>query len=291
MACMATQAPRMTCIATHEGRNGLALATGQTQGPGRGPVTIRTGPRAQDQWPVVQWTRSQGPCSGPKARDHWTSAQGPGPLDRAQGPGFLEIVGIEGNTMAAFVGHSGAGKSTIINLIPRFYDPQDGLIEIDGQNIKNVSLSSLRKNLSMVSQDIILFDDSIKNNISYAKSQASMDEILQACKFAAAHEFIKKLPDGYETIIGENGIRLSGGQKQRISIARAILKESPIILLDEILAHLDQNNLENLFYELELIKAQIFATGTEKNSFQNWNLNSQSFDLRLTDEGIRCFSS
>ncbi len=160
---------------------------------------------------------------------------------------------IKGNSMAAFVGHSGAGKSTIINLIPRFYDPQDGLIQIDGQNIKNVSLSSLRKSLSMVSQDIILFDNTIKNNISYAKSQASMDEIYRACKFAAADEFIEKLPKGYDTIIGENGIRLSGGQKQRISIARAILKESPIILLDEATSSLDaeseeivQNAINNL---------------------------------------------
>ena len=160
---------------------------------------------------------------------------------------------IKGNSMSAFVGHSGAGKSTIINLIPRFYDPQDGLIEIDGQNIKRISLSSLRKNLSMVSQDIILFDDTVKNNIAYAKSHASNDEIIKACKFAAADEFIKKLPKGYETIIGENGIRLSGGQKQRISIARAILKESPIILLDEATSSLDaeseevvQNAINNL---------------------------------------------
>ena len=160
---------------------------------------------------------------------------------------------IKGNTMSAFVGHSGAGKSTIINLLPRFYDPQEGLIEIDSQDIKNVSLSSLRKNLSLVSQDIVLFDDTIRNNISYAKDNASNEEIEKACKFAAAEEFIKELPNKYETIIGENGIRLSGGQKQRISIARAILKESPIILLDEATSSLDaeseeivQNAIKNL---------------------------------------------
>ena len=129
---------------------------------------------------------------------------------------------IQGNTMSAFVGHSGAGKSTIINLLPRFYDPQEGTIEIDDQDIKKVSLKSLRKNLSMVSQDVILFDDTIKNNIAYAKDEATQEEITRACKFAAADEFIKKLPEGYNTLIGENGIRLSGGQKQRISIARAI---------------------------------------------------------------------
>ena len=151
---------------------------------------------------------------------------------------------IKGNTMAAFVGHSGAGKSTIINLLPRFYDPQEGVVEIDNQNIKNISLKSLRKNLSMVSQDVILFDDTIKNNIAYAKENALQEEIEKACKFAAADEFIKKLPNGYDTLIGENGIRLSGGQKQRISIARAILKESPIILLDEATSSLDAESEE-----------------------------------------------
>tara|TARA_B100001093_G_scaffold511044_1_gene578113 strand:+ start:436 stop:2178 length:1743 start_codon:yes stop_codon:yes gene_type:complete len=160
---------------------------------------------------------------------------------------------ITGNTIAAFVGHSGAGKSTIINLLPRFYDPQEGSIEIDDQNIKNISLSSLRNKLSLVSQDVILFDDTIKNNIAYANSDASEEDIVKACKFAASDEFIKKLPDGYDTMIGENGVRLSGGQKQRISIARAILKESPIILLDEATSSLDteseeivQNAINNL---------------------------------------------
>jgi len=160
---------------------------------------------------------------------------------------------IKGNTMSAFVGHSGAGKSTILNLLPRFYDPQEGVIEIDNQNISNVSLKSLRKNISMVSQDVVLFDDTIKNNISYAKINASDEEIINACKYAAADEFIDKLPKGYETLIGENGVRLSGGQKQRISIARAVLKESPIILLDEATSSLDaeseeivQNAISNL---------------------------------------------
>ena len=151
---------------------------------------------------------------------------------------------IKGNSIAAFVGHSGAGKSTIINLLPRFYDPQEGSIEIDGQNIRDVSLESLRKNLSMVSQDVILFDDTIKNNISYAKEGASDHDIKKACKFAAANDFIEKLPNGYDTLIGENGIRLSGGQKQRISIARAILKESPLILLDEATSSLDAESEE-----------------------------------------------
>ncbi len=151
---------------------------------------------------------------------------------------------IKGGSMAAFVGHSGAGKSTILNLLPRFYDPQKGLINIDNQNISKVRLSSLRKNISLVSQDIILFDDTIKKNISYAKEDATKQEISRACDFAAASEFIEKLPQKFETRIGENGVRLSGGQKQRISIARAILKESPIILLDEATSSLDADSEE-----------------------------------------------
>jgi subfamily B ATP-binding cassette protein MsbA len=151
---------------------------------------------------------------------------------------------IEGVGMTAFVGHSGAGKSTIMNLLPRFYDPQEGSIFFDGQNIKKVTLNSIRKNISLVSQDVILFDETIRNNILYANTNASEQEIKDACKFAAAEEFIENLPKGYETLIGENGIRLSGGQKQRISIARAILKNAPIILLDEATSSLDSDSEE-----------------------------------------------
>ena len=117
-------------------------------------------------------------------------------------------------------------------------------IKVDNQDISKVTLESLRKNLSLVSQDIVLFDDTINNNIKFAKPNASLDEVKKACKFAAADEFIEKLPKNYDTLIGENGIRLSGGQKQRLSIARAILKESPIILLDEATSSLDADSEE-----------------------------------------------
>ena len=141
--------------------------------------------------------------------------------------------------MTALVGHSGAGKSTILNLIPRFYDINKGNIIIDEQPIYNCTIHSLRKNISLVSQDTTLFDDTIGNNIRYANLNASQDEIENAANLSFASEFIEKLPDKYETIIGENGIRLSGGEKQRLSIARAILKKSPIILLDEATSSLD----------------------------------------------------
>ncbi len=145
----------------------------------------------------------------------------------------------QGRKMTALVGRSGAGKSTILNLIPRFYDADSGDIKIDNQSIYNSSLLSLRNNISLVSQETTLFDDTIKNNISYAKPDATMEEIESAAKFSFADEFIKNLPNRYETLIGENGIRLSGGQKQRLSIARALLKKSRIILLDEATSSLD----------------------------------------------------
>jgi len=146
---------------------------------------------------------------------------------------------IEGGKMTALVGHSGAGKSTIMNLIPRFYDCNHGNIFIDNQSIYKANTFSLRKNISLVSQEINLFDDTIKNNVAYAKLDASDKDIELACKNSFASEFIEKLSNKYETIIGENGVRLSGGEKQRLSIARAMLKKSPIILLDEATSSLD----------------------------------------------------
>ncbi len=146
---------------------------------------------------------------------------------------------IPGKKMTALVGHSGAGKSTILNLIPRFYNANQGDIKIDGQSIYKSTIQSLRKNISLVSQDTTLFDDTIRNNILYANMNASQKEIEEAAKYSFADEFIEKLPNKYETLIGENGVRLSGGEKQRLSIARAILKKSKIILLDEATSSLD----------------------------------------------------
>ena len=145
----------------------------------------------------------------------------------------------EGGKMTSLVGHSGSGKSTILNLIPRFYDCKSGDISIDDQSIYDVTLQSLRKNISLVSQETTLFDDSIKNNIKYANLDATDEEVFKAAKLSHCDEFIENLPEKYETLIGEDGVRLSGGEKQRISIARAMLKKSSIILLDEATSSLD----------------------------------------------------
>ena len=157
-----------------------------------------------------------------------------------QGPILKSVnLTIEGGKMTALVGHSGAGKSTIMNLIPRFYDRIDGDIIVDGSSIYKAKIKSLRKNISLVSQDTTLFDDTIKNNIAYANQNVKEQDIFEAAKLSFAEEFINKLPDRYDTIIGENGVRLSGGEKQRLSIARAMLKDSKIILLDEATSSLD----------------------------------------------------
>ena len=148
---------------------------------------------------------------------------------------------IEGGQMTALVGHSGAGKSSIINLIPRFYDRLSGDIEIDDQSIYETNIPSLRSNISLVTQDITLFDDSIKNNISYANPNASNEEIMKVAELSYCKDFVEKLPKKYDTLIGENGVRLSGGEKQRVSIARAMLKKSKIILLDEATSSLDSD--------------------------------------------------
>ena len=144
-----------------------------------------------------------------------------------------------GGKMTSLVGHSGSGKSTILNLIPRFYDAQSGDILIDDQSIYNSTLKSLRNQISMVSQETTLFDDTILNNIKYAKETATDDEIYNSARLSFCEDFINKLPNKFDTLIGENGVRLSGGEKQRLSIARAMLKKSSIILLDEATSSLD----------------------------------------------------
>jgi len=153
---------------------------------------------------------------------------------------------IKGGKMSALVGHSGAGKSTILNLIPRFFNTTKGDILIDNQSIYQSNINSLRQSISLVSQDTTLFDDTIKNNIGYANPHATDEEIINAAKNALADEFIEKLPQKYNTEIGENGVRLSGGEKQRISIARAILKKTPLILLDEATSSLDSETEDKI---------------------------------------------
>ncbi len=160
---------------------------------------------------------------------------------------------MKGGKMTALVGLSGAGKSTILNLIPRFYDCDDGDILIDNQSIYKTNLNSLRGNISLVSQETTLFDDTVHNNISYANLNASKEEIILAAKDSFADEFIQKLPNKYDTVIGENGIRLSGGEKQRLSIARAMLKKSPIILLDEATSSLDSDTETKIQNALNLL--------------------------------------
>ena len=161
-------------------------------------------------------------------------------IKNSEGPVLKSInLNIEGGKMTALVGHSGAGKSTIMNLIPRFYDVVSGDILIDKSSIYRTKIKSLRKNISLVSQDTTLFDDTIKNNIIYANRDVNNEAIIEAAKLSFADDFINRLPNKYDTIIGENGVRLSGGEKQRLSIARAMLKDSKIILLDEATSSLD----------------------------------------------------
>ena len=159
----------------------------------------------------------------------------------------------KGGKMTSLVGLSGSGKSTILNLIPRFYDIGSGEIKIDDQSINKIKLESLRKQISLVSQETTLFDDTIKNNIKYANSESSDEEIIEVAKLSHCHDFIKNLPNKYDTLIGEDGVRLSGGEKQRISIARAMLKKSSIILLDEATSSLDSETEKKIQDALNIL--------------------------------------
>ena len=167
----------------------------------------------------------------------------------------LKSINLEflGGKMTSLVGHSGSGKSTILNLIPRFYDAQSGDIIIDNQSIYKVKISSLRKNISLVSQETTLFDDTIINNIKYAKEDATDEEVYEASRLSYCDEFIKNLPNKYDTLIGENGVRLSGGEKQRLSIARAMMKKGSIILLDEATSSLDSETESKIQEALKIL--------------------------------------
>lgn len=157
------------------------------------------------------------------------------------GPQVLDNINltIPAGQVVALVGHSGSGKTTIANLLPRFYEPQQGEIILDGTNTQHISLNSLREQIALVSQHVTLFNDTIANNIAYGCFDIEHDKIIEAAKLAYAHDFIMQLPQGYDTIVGENGVLLSGGQRQRIAIARAILKDAPILILDEATSALD----------------------------------------------------
>ena len=172
-----------------------------------------------------------------------------------QGEQTLNSISLEfeGGKMTSLVGHSGSGKSTIMNLIPRFYDRISGDITIDGQSIYDVSIKSLRNEISLVSQETTLFDDTIMNNIKYAKQHATDEEIYNVSKLSFCEEFINNLPNKYETMIGENGVRLSGGEKQRLSIARAMMKDSSIILLDEATSSLDSETETKIQEALKIL--------------------------------------
>ena len=155
-------------------------------------------------------------------------------------------VNFAGGKMTALVGHSGSGKSTLLNMIPRIYVPTGGSIHLDDQDISKFNLASLRSQMSIVDQNTTLFDDTVLNNIKYARPEASNEEVYEAAKQSMCNEFINNLENGYETMIGENGVKLSGGEKQRLSIARAFLKKSKIILLDEATSSLDSKTEEKI---------------------------------------------
>jgi subfamily B ATP-binding cassette protein MsbA len=214
--------------------------------------------------------------------------------------------------ITAIVGKSGVGKTTLVDLLPRFHDPSKGAIFIDGIDISMATLKSLRNQLGVVSQDVILFNDTVKNNIAFGKFDAKDDEIMSAAEAAYAHEFIAGLPQGYETVIGERGVRLSGGQRQRLSIARAILKNPPILILDEATSSLDtesevmvQKALENLMENrttfviahrlstirratriIVLDKGRIVESGTHEELIRTGGMYKRLYELQFSAQDV-----
>jgi subfamily B ATP-binding cassette protein MsbA len=194
---------------------------------------------------------------------------------------------VQKNKKIAFVGSSGGGKTTLVNLLPRFYDVSSGSIQIDGIDIREMAVANLRNMMGIVTQEVILFNDTVSNNIAYGLDKYSKDEIENAAKLANAHEFIKELPDKYNTIIGERGMLVSGGQRQRISIARAILKNPPILIFDEATSSLDsesealiQEAIENLMKD-----RTVFVIAHRLSSIINSNMIVVMEDGRFIDKG------
>ena len=214
---------------------------------------------------------------------------------------------IKKGEVVAMVGPSGSGKSTIADLIPRFYDVTTGSIQIDGHDLRKATLSSIRGNMGIVTQEVILFNDTIKNNIAYAQPNVTDEAIMKAAEAANALDFIEKTPEGFNTLIGERGVNLSGGQKQRLAIARALLKNPPILILDEATSALDtesekkvQNAIENLMKDrtalviahrlstvqnadkiIVIDNGQVVEIGTHNELYENGGLYRRLYDIQF----------